>query len=74
MLGIRLAGGIDLVAFKNRFGVDLVSRYSGDLEPLLQSGVLEIGGGFMRLSPAGHFLGSQVAMVFVEAQPELARS
>ena len=53
MLGMRTTDGLDLSAFQQRFGFDLVRANAGLIERLCVSGHLEVGGGFLRPTLTG---------------------
>jgi oxygen-independent coproporphyrinogen-3 oxidase len=65
MLGLRRCAGVDLVAFRERYGVDVLQRYGAQLAPLGEAGLIEIGGGFLRLTRKGLVLANEVFAVFV---------
>lgn len=48
MLGLRTARGVDLAAFRERFGVDLVARNRERVERLVAEGLLVVEGGWLR--------------------------
>lgn len=64
-LGLRLEKGIDLVGYKDRFGVDLVSNYASDLERLCNADLIEIADGQLRLTSRGKLFSNEVFSVFV---------
>lgn len=64
-LGLRMTGGIDLQTYEQRFGVDLVQRYAGDLDRLAEAGLVEITGGNLRLTRKGMLYSNEVFAVFV---------
>ena len=69
LMGLRLTEeGVSKQAFKTRFGVDMEERFKGEIEKLLNSGLLEWDsqtGDQLRLTPWGRLLGNQVFMEFV---------
>ena len=69
LMGLRLTEeGVSKRAFKARFGVDMEDRFKGEIEQLLNSGLLEWDsqtGDQLRLTPWGRLLGNQVFMEFV---------
>jgi len=65
MLGLRRRSGVDLRAFRDRYGVDVLDRYGDQLAPLCEAGLVEIGGGILRLTRKGLILANEVFAVFV---------
>ncbi len=66
MLGLRLAEGVDLMAFARRFGVRCEERFAAEIARLTDAGLLEIQENRMRLTePRGLFLASEAMMAFV---------
>jgi oxygen-independent coproporphyrinogen III oxidase len=63
--GMRLAEGIDLRAFENRYGVDVWSRYAKDLRPFADAGLLVYDGEFLRLTRQGMLLAHEIMTVFI---------
>jgi oxygen-independent coproporphyrinogen-3 oxidase len=63
--GLRLTAGVNLDQIEERYGVDVWSRYSGDLEPFLDSGCLRHDGPMLRLTRRGMLLAHEVMAVFV---------
>ncbi len=64
-LGLRLSAGLDLNAYRERFGEDLVDRYGDELERLTQQGLVEIDAGRLRLTRRGRLFSNEVFAVFV---------
>ena len=64
-LGLRLEDGIDLAAFRERFGFDLVEKYFGEIERLVDSGLLLSENDRLRLSLKGKLYSNEVFAVFV---------
>lgn len=64
-LGLRLGEGVDLGAHQARYGVDVEARYGAELGRLREAGLLESGGGRLRLSRAGLVLANEVFAAFV---------
>lgn len=54
MLGLRLASGIHVAAFEERFG-DLLSRRADDLDALAADGLIEERDGWLRVTSKGAF-------------------
>jgi len=65
MLGLRRCAGVDLRAFRDRYGVDVLDRYGAHLAPLGEAGLIEIGGGILRLTRRGFVVANEVFAVFV---------
>jgi len=69
LMGLRLTNeGVARASFRDRFGVDLKDEFKGEIEPLINSGLLEWDhseGDRLRLTPRGYLLGNQVFMQFV---------
>jgi len=59
-LGLRLMSGVDLDDYRTRFGFDLRDRYDADLHRLVDSGLIEIDEGLMRLTKRGALLSNEV--------------
>lgn len=64
-LGLRLAEGIDLAKYRQRFGVDLVEKYSADLARAKENGLLEIVEGSLKLTRRGMLFSNEVFGIFV---------
>ncbi|MCX7751769.1 MAG: radical SAM family heme chaperone HemW [Blastocatellia bacterium] len=65
MLGLRRCAGVDLNAFRERYGVDVLERYGAQLAPLEDAGLIEISDGVLRLTRKGLVLANEVFAVFV---------
>jgi oxygen-independent coproporphyrinogen-3 oxidase len=69
LMGLRLTKeGVTRASYRDRFGVDLKDEFKGEIEPLINSGLLEWDhseGDRLRLTPRGYLLGNQVFMQFV---------
>jgi oxygen-independent coproporphyrinogen-3 oxidase len=63
--GLRLSRGIDDTAIQERYGVDIWTRYGGELTPFLESGLLVREAGRTRLTRQGMLLAHEVMTVFV---------
>jgi len=59
-MGLRLSEGVEFEGFKRRFGRDLSSLYGPQLGELVISGLLEVNGRGIRLTPRGRLLGNEV--------------
>ena len=64
MLGLRRLEGIDLAAFRSRFGVDLAETYSREIARLAGGRLVEIVDGRLRLSEAGLLVADAVMAEF----------
>lgn len=65
MLGLRMMDGVDLAAFKARFGVDLTDEYHQEIEGFLERGLIEVTETSLRLTPKGLFVANEVAAEFL---------
>ncbi|MBC8104108.1 MAG: radical SAM family heme chaperone HemW [Cytophagales bacterium] len=65
MVGLRLAEGIDLLAFERRFGVRAEDRYAPQIADLRQAGLLEQSSDRLSLTQRGLFLASEVMIRFL---------
>lgn len=65
IMGLRLTEGISLEEARTRFGVDVMARYGGELAPFLERGMVEVRGGFLRLTEDGMQFGNLIFEVFV---------
>ncbi len=63
--GLRLNAGLDLQAVKNRYGVDVWSRYGRELQPFVDQGVLFYDGQLLRLPREGMLLAHEIMAVFI---------
>jgi oxygen-independent coproporphyrinogen III oxidase len=64
-LGLRMMRGVDLETYEKKFGVNLLSKYSGDLERLTSLGLVEIVENRLRLTSRGALFSNEVFAVFV---------
>ena len=64
-LGLRLNAGIDLADYRQRFGIDLVERYSEDVRRLQSDGLVMLADDRLRLTRRGMLLSNEVFSVFV---------
>lgn len=64
-LKLRLKGGVDLSEHQLRFGVDVRSRYSEEIDRLLDAGLIEFDRNRMRISRKGLVLANEVFAAFV---------
>jgi oxygen-independent coproporphyrinogen-3 oxidase len=65
MLGLRMLDGLDLAAFRERFGVDLDTVYRRELTGLANRGLVELTEGHLRLTPSGLLVANDVAAEFL---------
>lgn len=63
--GLRLVDGIDLDAFRARYGVDVWEKYGPSLQPYVDAGWLVRDGSRLRLTRAGMLMANEVLAVFV---------
>jgi oxygen-independent coproporphyrinogen-3 oxidase len=63
--GLRLNDGVDERLIERRYGVDVWQRYSSDLQPYLEGGLLLRQDGRLRLTRRGMLLAHEVMAVFV---------
>jgi len=59
-LGLRLMRGIDLGAYRTRFGSDLRGQFNGELDRLSEAGLIEIDADLLRLTSRGALLSNEV--------------
>jgi oxygen-independent coproporphyrinogen-3 oxidase len=64
-LGLRLSKGVDLLEYKNRFGVDLTEKYAEDLRRLADWELIEFTENRLRLTARGMVYSNEVFAVFV---------
>lgn len=64
MLGLRMISGVELSAFKKRYGVDCLSYFAKELDYLQKQGWIEIDT-HVRLTHAGLFYGNEVFGAFL---------
>ncbi len=65
-MGLRLAAGVDLVAVKRRYGVDVWERYGSQLERFVGAGLLiHEPASSLALTRAGMLLANEVMTVFI---------
>jgi oxygen-independent coproporphyrinogen-3 oxidase len=70
ILGLRLAEGVNLVAFARDFGVELHDVYAAILPRYLDQGVLSVQDGSLRLTDAYAFVANTVLADFVIEEGE----
>ena len=64
-LGLRLEDGIDLRDYEERFGVDLIKKFSDEIAGLITTGLLDLIAGRLRLTLKGKLYSNEVFAVFV---------
>jgi len=64
-LGLRLLKGVDLEAFRRRFGRRAEDVYRAEIASLREAGLVEIADGYLRLTPKGLPVGNEVFREFV---------
>ena len=65
ILRLRLSVGVSLDDIQNQFGVDLLRRYSRQVDDLVGLGLLEYAGQHIRLTRRGRLLGNEVFWQFL---------
>jgi oxygen-independent coproporphyrinogen-3 oxidase len=66
-LGLRLIRGVDLLQVAAEFGRDAVETLMSEIDTLVQDGLLERDGSFIRLTPRGRLLSNEVFGRFLSA-------
>jgi oxygen-independent coproporphyrinogen III oxidase len=64
-LGLRSTKGLDLTAYKMRFGIDLQTKFAEDLARLRELELIEIVGNKLKLTVKGMVYSNEVFAVFV---------
>ncbi|MEJ7708737.1 MAG: hypothetical protein WKF84_02510 [Pyrinomonadaceae bacterium] len=64
-LGLRQMRGIDLAAYRSRFGSDPAKIYSADLARLSAAGLIELTGDNLKLTRSGALLSNEVFITFL---------
>ena len=64
-LGLRLMHGVDLLRYRESFGVDLRDEYAEDLDRFCKAGLVELDGDLIRLTRTGALLSNEVFAAFV---------
>ncbi|MBO0723663.1 MAG: coproporphyrinogen III oxidase, partial [Blastocatellia bacterium] len=64
-LRLRLKDGVDLLAYRQRFGVSVTDRYRDELERLRLAGLIEINNDSLIISRKGKVLANEVFAAFV---------
>ena len=65
MLALRTAEGVDLEAFRERYGLDVVQRYRDVVDELVAGGFLDLVPGHVRLTERGRFVANDVCGAFL---------
>jgi oxygen-independent coproporphyrinogen-3 oxidase len=63
--GLRLAGGVDVTAVGQRYGIDTWERFGLRLEPFVTAGLVLRDGGCIRLTRDGMLVANEIMAVFV---------
>ena len=64
-LGLRLNRGVDVAEFRERFGFDLIDKYSSEIESLNDVGLITVGDGRLHLTKKGMLFSNEVFAAFV---------
>ncbi|RFU65767.1 radical SAM family heme chaperone HemW [Peribacillus glennii] len=64
-LGLRKTEGVSLDAFQNKFSAEMPQIFGDPLEEQRKLGLIEIDGGFVRLTNRGKLLGNEVFQSFL---------
>ncbi len=64
-MGLRLAEGISLEAFRADYDLDICLRYGDELKRLADAGLIQIENQRLRLSEKGRLLSNEVFMTFI---------
>ncbi len=64
-LGLRLARGVDLRQVAYEFGPDSAAEFSAEIEQLMEAGLIDRTGEFIRLTPRGRLLSNEVFQSFL---------
>ena len=64
-LRLRLDEGVKLEEYKERFGVDIRSRYKDEIERLGAAGLIEMDTDNIRISRSGKILANEVFAAFI---------
>lgn len=66
ILGMRLTSGISQSEFKERYGIDIMERFGGRFEKLIDKGLVEHKDGRILLTQTGLDYANQVFMEFID--------
>lgn len=64
-LGMRLMQGVDLLRYRESFGVDLRDEHAADLDRFCKAGLVELDGDSIRLTRTGALLSNEVFAAFI---------
>jgi coproporphyrinogen III oxidase-like Fe-S oxidoreductase len=64
-LGLRLAKGIDLDTYHERFGIDLEEKYASEIHEAIDSGLIEIVDRRIKLTQRGMLFSNEIFSIFV---------
>jgi oxygen-independent coproporphyrinogen-3 oxidase len=59
-LGLRLMCGVDLDSYRSRFGSGLREQHNGEIDRLMDAGLIEIDREVLKLTPRGALLSNEV--------------
>jgi oxygen-independent coproporphyrinogen-3 oxidase len=65
MLALRTAEGVDVPAFRERYGIDVHQRYRSVVDDLVAAGVLAADPAHVRLTERGRFVANDVCSAFL---------
>jgi oxygen-independent coproporphyrinogen-3 oxidase len=65
ILGLRLGEGIKKETIKNRFGIDIMESYRGQIKEMADAGLLKTNNGHLSLTPRGRLLSNEVFWRFL---------
>ncbi len=65
MLALRTAEGVDLAAFRERYGLDVLQRYRAEIAEWAGGGFLTVADGRVRLTERGRFVANDVCAAFL---------
>jgi oxygen-independent coproporphyrinogen-3 oxidase len=66
LLGLRQSDGIDLAAFKKKFGLDFKQHFAGQIQELLEEGKARVAEGRLALTSEGMLLLDSICTRFVD--------
>jgi oxygen-independent coproporphyrinogen-3 oxidase len=65
-LGLRKNQGVSLKLFEDKFNISIQIAFPKVLDELLTNGLIEIKGGFLKLTRVGKMLGNEAFQLFIE--------
>jgi oxygen-independent coproporphyrinogen-3 oxidase len=65
MLGLRMLDGLDITAFRDRFGVDLTEVYNAEIRDFISRGLLELTKTHLRLTSSGLLIANEISAEFL---------